>query len=97
MGATNRAMPSTFAGSSVSPGTSVKRTPYWLSNRRQALGKAQRRSQIPSGDRPICSWVRALDIEQDEVEDRQLSLVGAIAEKARGLDGGMQAESLGAR
>ena len=74
IGATNRAIFSTLAGSSVRPGTSVKRTHDRLAHRGQPLRETQRRRQIAAGHLAIGFGIPALDIEQHQIElDRNSS------------------------
>ena len=89
-------MPSTLAGSSVSPGTRVKRTQTGFRHRSQAFGEAKRRRDVAAGGSAVGFGIRALDIEENEVDLGQVGFVRAIAQKSGGLDGRVQAHLLGA-
>ena len=56
--------------------------PYGLADGRQALGEFQCRRQIPARDLAIGIRVRAFDIEQDEIKNGEIPVVGAGAEEA---------------
>ena len=70
--------------------------PDRLGYRSKALGKAQGGREVPAGHPPVGGGIRALDVEQNMVDHRQVGIVGAIAQKSRCLDRRMQAHFLGA-
>ena len=69
--------------------------PGGLAHRGEAFGETQRRSQITSGDRAIGFRIRALDVEQHEIEAGKIVVVAAVAEKTRRFDRSVEAHPLG--
>ncbi len=58
-----------------------EREPYprRLADRGEALRKPQRRREIAAGDLAIGVGIRALDVEQDQIDDRQVGIIGPVS------------------
>src|SRR4029079_16194189 len=69
--------------------------PYRLADCGQPLGEAQRWRQIPGGRGAIGFRIPAFDVQQHEIEAREIAVVGAVTEKARCLDRRMKAHLSG--
>ena len=69
--------------------------PHRLAERSQPFGKAQGRSQLSTRHLAIGFRIRALDVEQHEVDAGQVSVIGAVTEKSRCFNCGVQAHTLG--
>src|SRR6185369_9848306 len=70
--------------------------PDRLAERGQPLCEAKRRLEITAGHPAVGGGVGTLDIEEKEVDGRQVRLIDPIAQKSGRLDGRMQAHLLGA-
>src|SRR5262249_39422996 len=68
--------------------------PHGLVQFRKAFGKAQGWRQITAGDRLVRVGVRALDIEQNQIENPKIGLVYAVTEKTGSFDRRMQTHVL---
>ena len=91
------------AGDAVDVGGVVGRARYQgeadpgrLAERRKPFGEPQGRGEVAAGDGLVGVRIRALDVEQDEIDHREVVVVGPVAEEAGGLDRGVQAHFLGA-
>src|ERR1700722_1880330 len=78
-----------FAGNEGEP------DPDRLGERSKALPQAQRGGKIPASHAAIGVRIRALDVEQNVVNRRQVRLIRTIAQKSRRLDRRVQAHLLG--
>src|SRR3954454_15470708 len=64
--------------------------PYRLRHGRQAFGEAKRRRHIAPGDAKIGLRIRALDVQEDQVDRGQIALVRAFTQETGGLHRGVQ-------
>ena len=71
--------------------------PHGLPHRVQPFGEAQRGREFDTRYLPVGVGISALDVEQHQIDALEIFVAGAVTEKARGIEGGMQTHCLRGR